>query len=114
MAPTGLLKPVVTVATDQGRMGPGVTMETEPWFAVQILDPSKVIPVGSDPTSLATVVTGPSGWLGSIVYRTPGKSALVTKILPRAAMMPVGRVAPVQVSRCLPSLARTREIVPSP
>jgi hypothetical protein len=62
------VNPVVTVVTVQGIDGPGVTIETElPKLAVQTRAPSKATPWGTFPKSLATVVTAPAAWLGSIL-----------------------------------------------
>ena len=54
-------------------VAPGVTIETEPepgdWsarFVVQIRPPSNAIHAGLSPRVVATVVTAPAGWLGSI------------------------------------------------
>src|SRR5262249_41577655 len=66
--PTGFEKPSVTVVTLHGSVAPGVTIDTDPpEFAVQIRDPSKVIPAGSTPRPSVTVVTAPAGWVGSIM-----------------------------------------------
>ena len=57
------------VVTVQGVVAPGVTIDTEPEperFVVQIRLPSNVIPLGSPPRLVATVVAAPAGWVGSI------------------------------------------------
>jgi hypothetical protein len=65
--PYGLVNPAVTVVAVHGTVGPGVRIViAPPWFAVQTREPSNAIPK-IDPTRLlATVVTPPAGWDGSI------------------------------------------------
>ena len=54
--------------TVHGIVAPGVTIETElPKLAVQIRDPSKVRVEGIASRLLATVVTAPAAWVGSIL-----------------------------------------------
>ena len=61
-------KPVVTVVAVHGVVAPGVTIETElPELAVQTRAPSKAMPKGVFPRLLATVVTAPAAWPGSIM-----------------------------------------------
>jgi hypothetical protein len=61
-------RPVVTVVADQGSDCPGVTRETPPpELPVQIFEPSYARDEGNLPRRIATVVTAPAGWLGSIL-----------------------------------------------
>src|SRR5215831_6658192 len=102
--------PANTVVTVQGIDGPGVTIETDcplTW-ASQILAPSKAMPLGLPARLLATVVTAPAGWLGSIRNRLPGRENPVTRTFPMAMRTRSELSAPVHVSRSFPSLARTR------
>src|SRR5262249_39701433 len=96
--------------TVHGIVAPGVTIEREVPSAVQIRPPSKAIPLGASPRLLATVVTAPGAWLGSIMKSLPrGEVLPETKIRPMATAIPAARVAPVQVASSVPSLPRTRE-----
>src|SRR5262249_27880734 len=105
----------MTVVTVQGGEAPGVTIETDPEkFAVQIRDPSKAIPTVPFPRLLATVVTAPAAWRGSIRKSCPELEFPVTKTRPIATSTPYAANAPVHVSSSLPSLPRTRETVPPP
>src|SRR5262245_52298498 len=93
---------------------PGVTIETDaglPRFAVQKREPSKASPLGNGGRLLATSVTLPTGWLGSIVARVPGVTLPTTTTRPMAMRSPAGLIGPVHVSRSFPSLARTREML---
>src|SRR5262249_43582108 len=108
------LKPAVTVVTVQGIVGPGVMIETGyggPKFTVQKRAPSNTMVLALSGRLLATVVTTPAGCDGAIEKR-PGPPEIT--IRPIANTRSCALVAPVQVSRSLPSLPRTRKIRPSP
>src|SRR5262249_53316532 len=66
--PVGSEKPVVTVVAVHGIEAPGVRIEMDDdcGLVVQTFAPSKAMPVDPPPSVLATVVTTPAGWLGSI------------------------------------------------
>jgi len=57
----------VTVVTVHGIVAPGVTIETEVPLAVQTRAPSKVSIWGPAGMLVATVVTAPAAWLGSML-----------------------------------------------
>src|SRR5262249_23296409 len=76
--------------------------------------PSNAMPLGRSPRLVATVETAPAGWVGSIMYRLPAVLMNAgAKTLPMATSGCSTLVAPVQVSRILPSLPRTRVTDPS-
>src|SRR5262249_22308979 len=107
--PRSAVNPVVTVVTVQGIVAPGVTMETDPLvLAVQIRLPSKARPVVPSP-GVATVTAAPAAWLGSIWESFPVPVQPETKTRSIADSAANGNDVPVQVSRSLPSLPRTRE-----
>src|SRR6266508_4379035 len=112
MPPAGWVKPVVIVVTVQGIDAVGVTIETEEEPGVQKRAPSKTTSLGLSPRLVATVVTAPAGWEGSMRKSLPGEPLPARMIFPIAGRTPCTLVAPVQVSSSLPSLARTRETVP--
>src|SRR5262245_33699299 len=71
--PATTLNPRDTVVTVQGMDAVGVTIETDPepgeksaTLVVQIRAPSNAARAGAFPRLLATVVTAPAGWLGSM------------------------------------------------
>src|SRR5262249_29400485 len=111
--PLGDANPVDTVVAVQGIEAVGVTIEMEEpkLFAVQTRSPSKAAAVEPFPRLLATVVTAPAGPVGVTRERRPGNDLPATRTLPMATSAPPAEPAPVQVSRSLPSLARTRETV---
>src|SRR5262245_60183301 len=109
-APVGAAKPAVTVVTVHVGPTAGVMIETEaPWFAVQTRTPSKAMPSDWLPRLVATAVTAPAGMAGSMRYSAPGLVEPATRTQPSAATASLAVRAPVQVSRSLPSPARTRE-----
>ena len=99
---------MVTVVTGHGGASAGVTIEIEPWFVTQILDPSKAIPYGLLLGRAATAVIDPAGWLGSSINSVPPATVLVTKTRPMATRIPVTTEGALHVSSTLPSAARTR------
>src|SRR6185369_1778140 len=63
------------------------------------------------PRAVDTAVAAPAGCAGSITYRPPGESKVVTYTFPIAHSTPKGPGA-VHVSTSRPSFERTRETVP--
>src|SRR5262245_1134144 len=110
--------PTLTLVTVHGTVAPGVAIDTDPVepspsLAVHSRAPSNAIARGAFPRLVATVVTVPAVWLGSIVKSFPGFVAPEIATRPAAITTALAPVAPVQVSRSFALLECTRETVPS-